>query len=222
MVTTRSQKMGRREMKDVEEGIREITKHELSKRVSCVDKFKKKSKKIKDVDNKSLKRKRNNVDEEGKSAKETIIRIGDTVNLSDLLFTKNRNYLIPCNHQNTNKQVKAKDLAYGKEIAVKSLKLNSGQGEREFQAEVDIISCVHHRHLVSLVGYCIAGSQRLLSSALWKIFKTNFRISYYLLHESGPIALYPSTAVVLQAPAAPLPSHTLPESCPDLGKISED
>lgn len=53
-------------------------------------------------------------------------------------------------------------LPNGKEIAVKSLKSNSGQGEREFQAEVDIISRVHHRHLVSLVGYCIAGSQRML------------------------------------------------------------
>lgn len=50
----------------------------------------------------------------------------------------------------------------GKEIAVKSLKSGSGQGEREFQAEVDIISRVHHRHLVSLVGYCIAGGQRML------------------------------------------------------------
>ncbi|XP_057783083.1 putative proline-rich receptor-like protein kinase PERK6 isoform X2 [Salvia miltiorrhiza] len=53
-------------------------------------------------------------------------------------------------------------LPNGKEVAVKSLKSNSGQGEREFQAEVDIISRVHHRHLVSLVGYCIAGSQRML------------------------------------------------------------
>ncbi|KAG6432925.1 hypothetical protein SASPL_104517 [Salvia splendens] len=53
-------------------------------------------------------------------------------------------------------------LPNGKEVAVKSLKQNSGQGEREFQAEVDIISRVHHRHLVSLVGYCISGSQRML------------------------------------------------------------
>ncbi|XP_010432413.1 PREDICTED: proline-rich receptor-like protein kinase PERK5 [Camelina sativa] len=53
-------------------------------------------------------------------------------------------------------------LPSGKEVAVKSLKLGSGQGEREFQAEVDIISRVHHRHLVSLVGYCISGGQRLL------------------------------------------------------------
>ncbi|KAL8553199.1 hypothetical protein ACS0TY_001735 [Phlomoides rotata] len=53
-------------------------------------------------------------------------------------------------------------LPNGKEIAVKSLKMNSGQGEREFQAEVDIISRVHHRHLVSLVGYCTSGNQRML------------------------------------------------------------
>ncbi|KAJ8641946.1 hypothetical protein MRB53_018640 [Persea americana] len=50
----------------------------------------------------------------------------------------------------------------GKEVAVKLLKVGSGQGEREFKAEVEIISRVHHRHLVSLVGYCIAEHHRLL------------------------------------------------------------
>ncbi|WVZ22259.1 hypothetical protein V8G54_000803 [Vigna mungo] len=53
-------------------------------------------------------------------------------------------------------------LPNGKEVAVKSLKAGSGQGEREFQAEIEIISRVHHRHLVSLVGYCICGGQRML------------------------------------------------------------
>ncbi|KAL7259953.1 hypothetical protein ACSBR1_005756 [Camellia fascicularis] len=53
-------------------------------------------------------------------------------------------------------------LPNGKEVAVKQLKAGSGQGEREFQAEVEIISRVHHKHLVSLVGYCITGSQRML------------------------------------------------------------
>ncbi|KAJ8545837.1 hypothetical protein K7X08_018420 [Anisodus acutangulus] len=53
-------------------------------------------------------------------------------------------------------------LVDGTVVAVKSLKSGSGQGEREFQAEVDIISRVHHRHLVSLVGYCIDDSQRML------------------------------------------------------------
>ncbi|CAN4088991.1 unnamed protein product [Withania somnifera] len=50
----------------------------------------------------------------------------------------------------------------GKEVAIKQLKAGSGQGEREFQAEVEIISHVHHKHLVSLVGHCISGVQRLL------------------------------------------------------------
>jgi hypothetical protein len=53
-------------------------------------------------------------------------------------------------------------LPNGKEVAVKQLRDGSGQGEREFQAEVEIISRVHHRHLVSLVGYCISGDKRLL------------------------------------------------------------
>lgn len=53
-------------------------------------------------------------------------------------------------------------LPNGKEVAIKQLKAGSGQGEREFQAEVEIISRVHHKHLVSLVGYCISGGQRLL------------------------------------------------------------
>ncbi|PIN06752.1 Serine/threonine protein kinase [Handroanthus impetiginosus] len=71
-------------------------------------------------------------------------------------------------------------LPNGKEIAVKSLKLNSGQGEREFQAEVDIISRVHHRHLVSLVGYCITGSQRMLVYE----FVPNGTLEYHL-HGAG-------------------------------------
>ncbi|PKI75597.1 hypothetical protein CRG98_003998, partial [Punica granatum] len=53
-------------------------------------------------------------------------------------------------------------LADGREVAVKQLKIGSGQGEREFRAEVEIISRVHHRHLVSLVGYCIVEQHRLL------------------------------------------------------------
>ncbi|CAH9143771.1 unnamed protein product [Cuscuta epithymum] len=53
-------------------------------------------------------------------------------------------------------------LPNGKEVAVKRLKAGSGQGEKEFQAEVEIISRVHHKHLVSLVGYCIEGFHRVL------------------------------------------------------------
>lgn len=53
-------------------------------------------------------------------------------------------------------------LVDGRVVAVKQLKIGGGQGEREFKAEVEIISRVHHRHLVSLVGYCISEHQRLL------------------------------------------------------------
>ena len=53
-------------------------------------------------------------------------------------------------------------LPSGQVVAVKQLTVGGGQGDREFRAEVEIISRVHHRHLVSLVGYCIADKQRLL------------------------------------------------------------
>ncbi|XP_075511243.1 proline-rich receptor-like protein kinase PERK15 [Primulina tabacum] len=73
-------------------------------------------------------------------------------------------------------------LPNGKEVAVKSLKSNSSQGEREFQAEVDIISRVHHRHLVSLVGYCIAGSQRMLVYE----YVPNGTLEFHLLGSGRP------------------------------------
>ncbi|XP_042049291.1 proline-rich receptor-like protein kinase PERK9 isoform X2 [Salvia splendens] len=53
-------------------------------------------------------------------------------------------------------------LADGKVVAIKLLRIGGGQGEREFTSEVEIISRIHHRHLVSLVGYCISGERRVL------------------------------------------------------------
>ncbi|KAL3631895.1 Proline-rich receptor-like protein kinase perk1 [Castilleja foliolosa] len=53
-------------------------------------------------------------------------------------------------------------LSDGKVVAIKQLKVGSSQGEREFQAEVETISRVNHKHLVSLFGHCISGIQRLL------------------------------------------------------------
>ena len=50
----------------------------------------------------------------------------------------------------------------GTEVAIKQLKAGSRQGEQEFRAEIEIISRVHHRHLVSILGYCATGTQRLL------------------------------------------------------------
>ncbi|XP_060208120.1 proline-rich receptor-like protein kinase PERK1 [Lycium barbarum] len=67
-------------------------------------------------------------------------------------------------------------LPTGREIAVKQLKVGSHQGEREFQAEVETISRVHHKHLVSLVGYCMTGIKRLLVYE----FVSNRTLEYHL------------------------------------------
>jgi len=79
-------------------------------------------------------------------------------------------------------------LADGREVAVKKLKDGGGQGEREFHAEVDIISRVHHRHLVSLVGYCISDDQRLLVYD----FVPNNTLHYHLHGRGVPVLEWPA------------------------------
>ncbi|XP_041006791.1 proline-rich receptor-like protein kinase PERK1 [Juglans microcarpa x Juglans regia] len=79
-------------------------------------------------------------------------------------------------------------LPNGKEVAIKQLKAGSGQGEREFQAEVEIISRVHHKHLVSLVGYCITGSKRLLVYE----FVPNNTLEFHLHGKGRPTMDWPT------------------------------
>ncbi|WVZ07406.1 hypothetical protein V8G54_020752 [Vigna mungo] len=49
-----------------------------------------------------------------------------------------------------------------KEVAVKQLDRNGLQGNREFLVEVLMLSLLHHKNLVNLIGYCADGDQRLL------------------------------------------------------------
>ncbi|KAH0933942.1 hypothetical protein HID58_011059 [Brassica napus] len=49
-----------------------------------------------------------------------------------------------------------------KAVAVKQLDRNGLQGNREFIVEVMMLSLLHHKHLVNLIGYCADGDQRLL------------------------------------------------------------
>ncbi|XP_073366811.1 proline-rich receptor-like protein kinase PERK1 isoform X5 [Aegilops tauschii subsp. strangulata] len=69
----------------------------------------------------------------------------------------------------------------GQEVAIKKLRAGSGQGHREFRAEVDIISRVHHKNLVSLVGFCIHAEQRLLVYE----YVPNKTLESHLHHVSG-------------------------------------
>ncbi|XP_022771369.1 receptor-like serine/threonine-protein kinase ALE2 isoform X2 [Durio zibethinus] len=50
----------------------------------------------------------------------------------------------------------------GSEVAVKLLTRDNQNGDREFIAEVEMLSRLHHRNLVKLVGVCIEGRIRCL------------------------------------------------------------
>lgn len=53
-------------------------------------------------------------------------------------------------------------LKEGQLVAVKQHKLASSQGDEEFCAEVEVLSCAQHRNLVTLIGYCVEKHLRLL------------------------------------------------------------
>ncbi|RWW30785.1 hypothetical protein GW17_00004633 [Ensete ventricosum] len=71
----------------------------------------------------------------------------------------------------------------GELVAVKVLSSNSSQGEKEFQTEVLLLSRLHHRNLVNLVGYCIDKSQRMLIYE----FMTNGNLANFLYSDSPRI-----------------------------------
>ncbi|KAJ7566859.1 hypothetical protein O6H91_02G121800 [Diphasiastrum complanatum] len=53
-------------------------------------------------------------------------------------------------------------LADGQEVAVKMLSSTSNQGQKEFFNEVDLLPRVHHKKLLSLIGYCYESKQQIL------------------------------------------------------------
>ncbi|KAI9166068.1 hypothetical protein LWI28_025732 [Acer negundo] len=53
-------------------------------------------------------------------------------------------------------------LRNGVKVAVKRSQPGSGQGLSEFQTEIMVLSKIHNRHLVSLIGYCDERSEMIL------------------------------------------------------------
>jgi len=76
-------------------------------------------------------------------------------------------------------------MATGEVVAVKVLASDSRQGEREFQTEVALLSRLHHRNLVNLVGYCVEKGQRILIYE----YMSNGSLAR-LLYGKGDIFLY--------------------------------
>ena len=53
-------------------------------------------------------------------------------------------------------------LPTGQMVAIKRAKRESMQGAPEFKIEVELLSRVHHKNLVSLVGFCLEHGEQML------------------------------------------------------------
>jgi len=53
-------------------------------------------------------------------------------------------------------------LANGQIVAIKRSQEGSLQGSREFKNEIELLSRVHHKNLVNLVGFCFDQGEQML------------------------------------------------------------
>ncbi|CAO2836592.1 unnamed protein product [Amaranthus hypochondriacus] len=97
------------------------------------------------------------------AAKEASSSKAQTFNFRELaMATKNFRQECLLGEGGFGRVFKGKLHASGKVVAVKQLDRNGMQGNKEFLVEVLMLSLIQHPNLVSLIGYCADGDQRLL------------------------------------------------------------
>jgi serine/threonine protein kinase len=77
------------------------------------------------------------------------------------------------------------NLADGTAVAIKRAHEDSLQGSKEFCTEIELLSRLHHRNLVSLVGYCDEEDEQvcltIFSLLMDKYIVENFPTTLYTL-----------------------------------------
>ena len=78
-------------------------------------------------------------------------------------------------------------LADGTLVAIKRAQEGSLQGEREFLTEIELLSRLHHRNLVSLIGFCDEEGEQVLILILIGYIEFFFTKDWIIHHSHSGI-----------------------------------